>query len=221
LNESVEVKDNITVKANVSVGIDGLGAGMSTETSTGSTASLSSSQSWTTGDVVEVTENISTDSKGRSGYTVSQEKTVVETGEQITKVVNKIAERTTNATGYATSSSIELRTDNSTTITKTYDAAYFNASGSPLQWKIIHYTVKMPMKYQIEYLVDGEWIYGDYNYCLLNTIQGTCRAWLQNSVAYYEHWGNGEPVTWNEFWSQFFTEESIMQSYQNRLYPEY
>ena len=89
-----------------------------------------------------------------------------------------------------------------------------------MQWKIIKYTVKMPMKYQTEYLVDNEWVFGDYNYCLLTTIQGTTRAWMQNSVVYYEHWGTGEAVTWDEFWNQFFTEERLIAAYRNRLYPD-
>lgn len=156
----------------------------------------------------------------QNGWTEDNTTTTATTTGGDTKVTSTIADRVTTATGSTVSSDISLSANNSTTITKTYDAAYFNASGSPLQWKIIQYTVKMPMKYQIEYLVDGEWIFGDYSYCLLNTIQGTCRAWLQNSVAYYEHWGDGSPVTWNEFWSQFFTEESLVQAYQNKLYPD-
>ena len=44
--------------------------------------------------------------------------------------------------------------------------------------------------------------------------------WLQNNVAYYEHWGTGEPVTWDEFWSQFFTEEKLIEAYKNKLYPD-
>ena len=137
-----------------------------------------------------------------------------------TVVTSTIADRLTKAVGTTTSSNITMTTNNSTTITKAYNAGYFNANGSPLQWKIIKYTVLMPMKYQIEYLVDGEWIFGDFSYCLLTTIQGTCRAWLQNNVAYYEHWGTGEAVTWNEFWSQFFTKDSLVQAYKNKLYPD-
>ena len=156
----------------------------------------------------------------RTGYTKSNNTTTVTTGPQTTTITNRIADRTSQATGYTSNSSVSLSTDNSTTITKTYDAGYFNASGAPLQWKIVKYTVKMPMYYQVEYLIDGEWIFGDSNYCTINTIQGTCRAWLQNNVAYYEHWGTGEPVTWDEFWSQFFTEEKLIDAYKNKLYPD-
>lgn len=185
---------------------------------------ISSSQAWKTGTVKNTTtvEGDKTDQDGgtRTGYTKSNNTTTVTTGPQTTIITNRIADRTSKATGYTTNSSVSLSTDNSTTITKTYDAGYFNASGAPLQWKIVKYTVKMPMYYQVEYLIDGEWIFGDSNYCTINTIQGTCRAWLQNNVAYYEHWGTGEPVTWDEFWSQFFTEEKLIDAYKNKLYPD-
>ena len=154
------------------------------------------------------------------GYTEDSTTTTQKTDAGYSKTTTTIADRIATSTGSTLSSDITISTDNSTTITKTYDAAYFNASGSPLQWKIIHYKVMMPMKYQMEYLVDGEWIFCEYDYCLLTTIQGTCRSWLQNNVAYYEHWGTGEPVTWDEFWNQFFTKENLIQAYQNKLYPE-
>lgn len=155
------------------------------------------------------------------GYSISTDTEIVHDTGHTETITETIADRTTEITGYTSNSQITLSTTNSTTITKTYDAAYFNASGSPLQWKIVKYTVVMPMKYQVEYRVDNEWVFGGYNYCLLTTVQGTCRAWLQNNVAYYEHWGTGEPVTWNEFWSQFFTEEKLIEAYQNKLYPDY
>lgn len=183
---------------------------------------VGSNQHWTKGTTTTGVEGDIKDEDGNvmTGYTTSDNTTSVTTGPQTTTITNTIADRTTSATGYSTNSTITLSTNNSTTITKTYDAGYFNPSGAPLQWKIIKYTVIMPMKYQIEYLVDDEWVFGDYNYCLLTTIQGTCRAWLQNSQAYYEHWGTGEAVTWDEFWAQFFTEESLIQAYQNKLYPD-
>lgn len=154
------------------------------------------------------------------GYTENDTTTTTVTDAGKTTVISTIANRLTNTFGTTDSSSIGLSTNNSTTVTKTYNAGYFNANGSPLQWKVIKYTVVMPMKYQVEYLTDGEWILGDYSYCMLNTIQGTCRAWMQNNVAYYEHWGTGEAVTWNEFWSRFFTQESLIQAYKNKLYPD-
>lgn len=164
----------------------------------------------------------SKDDKGnvRTGYTVSTDSTTVDTSKQTTVVEKTIADRVTAVTGTTKNISTSISFNNSTTVSKTYDAAYFNDRGSPLQWKIIKYNVKMPMKVQVEYLVDGEWIHSESDYCMLNTIQGTCRAWLENGVAYYEHWGTGEPVTWDEFWGQFFTEESLIAAYQNKLYPD-
>lgn len=183
------------------------------------------SDQWTVSESSEYTDGGSTTTVGErkttdDGWTEDKTTTTAKTEGEDTVVTTVIADRLTNATGSEVTSTISMSTENSTTITKTYDAAYFNASGSPLQWKVIQYTVKMPMKIQVEYLVDDEWIFGDYSYCLLNTIQGTCRAWMQNNVAYYEHWGTGEPVTWDEFWSQFFTEEKLISAYQNKLYPD-
>lgn len=154
------------------------------------------------------------------GYTEDNTKTIERSSESYSRVTSTIADRLSNVTGVSASNAITISSDNSTTITKTYDAGYFNSDGVPLQWKIIKYTVMMPMMYQVEFLVDGEWIINDYSYCLLTTIQGTCRAWLENNTAYYEHWGTGEKVTWDEFWSQFFTKEELVQAYQNRLYPD-
>lgn len=186
---------------------------------------VTGTQSWVTGRVYTTSEVISDNKDERGnpmiGYTKSNDETTVTTGAHTDTITNHVSARITTATGTKLTSSIELSTTNSTTITKTYHAGYFNANGSPLQWKIIKYTVLMPMKYQVQRLVDDEWVFGDYSYCLLTTIEGTCRAWLQNNVAYYEHWGTGEPVTWDEFWNQFFTKESLVAAYQNKLYPDY
>ena len=185
----------------------------------------SESKNWSSGTsksttTVEGTGKEDDQGNKSTGYSHSFDSETVTTSAHTDTITNTIADRITDATGYTSNSSITLATENSTTITKTYDAAYFNASGAPLQWKVVKYTVQMPMKIQVEYLVDDEWVFGGYSYCLLNTVQGTCRAWLQNNVAYYEHWGTGEPVTWNEFWSQFFTKENLVAAYQNKLYPD-
>ena len=156
----------------------------------------------------------------RTGYTKSTDTTTVNSSEQKKTVETVIADRITAVTGSTINISTSISFDESTTVTKMYDAAYFNDRGSPLQWKIIKYNVKMPMRMQVEYLIDGEWIFGESDYCAINTIQGTCRAWLENNVAYYEHWGTGEPVTWDGFWGQFFTEESLIAAYKNKLYPD-
>lgn len=130
-----------------------------------------------------------------------------------------LANRITSSTGSNVSTSTSWSTEESTTVTRTFDAAYFNESGSPLQWKIVQYEVQMPMKFDLQCLINGEWVTTDSDYCVLTTLQGTCRAWMQNTQAYIEHWGTGEPVTWDAFWSSFFTKESLLAAYQNKLYP--
>jgi hypothetical protein len=151
------------------------------------------------------------DNGWESATTIDTEASVVRT---------LIADRITTSTGVATSATQSWSTTDSFTVSKTYEAGYFNASGAPLQWKIVKYTVRMPMFYRVQYLIDDEWITSASGYILLNTVQGTCRAWLENNTAYYEHWGTGEPVTWNEFWGTFFTKESLIAAYQNKLYPD-
>jgi len=144
---------------------------------------------------------------------------IAENSESVTDGWTTVANRITISTGSSLSTNRNWSTTDSKTVSKTYNAAYFNASGSPLQWKIIKYTVMMPMKYELQNKIDGEWVTTDTAYCLLTTIQGTCRAWMQNNVAYYEHWGTGEPVTWNEFWGTFFTKDQLLAAYQSKLYP--
>ena len=78
----------------------------------------------------------------------------------------------------------------------------------------------MPMYYIVQRKVGDEWINVGEDFCLLTTLQGTCRSWIENNVVYYEHWGTGEKVTWNDFWSGFFTKEGLAAAYQNKLYPD-
>lgn len=131
-----------------------------------------------------------------------------------------IANRITSTTGSSFSKSKSISASNSTTVSRTFNAGYFNASGSPLQWKIVCFSVYMPLKVVVEYKIDGEWVATDSDYCLLTTMQGTCRAYMQNDTAYVEHWGTGEPVTWNDFWKGFFTKQQLIDAYQNKLYPD-
>lgn len=230
LNESVTTGSSTEIGAETEVGVEIPAVSISKikaslNESVHIDGTVGSDQNWSSGTsksttTVEGTGKEDEDHNKSTGYSHSFDEEKVTTSAHTDTITNTIADRITDATGYTSNSSITLATENSTTITKTYDAAYFNASGAPLQWKVVKYTVQMPMKIQVEYLVDDEWVFGGYSYCLLNTVQGTCRAWLQNNVAYYEHWGTGEPVTWNEFWSQFFTKENLVAAYQNKLYPD-
>ena len=131
-----------------------------------------------------------------------------------------VANRVTKATGSSSSTNTSWSTEESKTVTQVYNAAYFNDAGSPLQWKVVRYTVYMPMKYELQCKIDGEWVTTDYAYCMLTTMQGTCRAYMNNTQAYIEHWGTGEAVLWDDFWDGFFTEESLLAAYKNKLYPD-
>ena len=135
-------------------------------------------------------------------------------------VSSVIADRMSTSLGQSISETQSWSTSNNHSISKVYEASYFNSSGSPLQWKIVKYSVIMPLMYKVQYLIDGEWITTDNGYCTLTTVQGTCRAWMENNVAHYEHWGTGEPVTWNDFWTGFFTKEDLIKAYSEKLYPE-
>lgn len=131
----------------------------------------------------------------------------------------QVADRLTKSTGSSFAASNSWSTTDSKTISTTYNATYFNDVGSPLQWKVVKYNIYMPMYVEVQYKCDDEWYTIESSYCILTTVQGTCRAYMQNGVAYYEHWGTGEPVTWDEFWSGFFTEGSLLAAYKNKLYP--
>lgn len=133
---------------------------------------------------------------------------------------SRLANRVTTVTGSSTTTNKSWSTTDSKTVSRTFNATYFNDRGSPLQWKIVQYTVYMPMKYELQCKMDGEWVTTDSSYCLLETMQGTCRAWMEYNVAYVEHWGTGEPIAWNDFWGSFYTEESLLQAYQSKLYPD-
>ena len=173
----------------------------------------------TTQDSVASYEGEDYDTSSR-GYSIDNtKKHQIDPGGSST-ITKKIADRITDVIGNSISTSVSLSTTDSVTITKTYDAAHFTENGTPYQWKIVKYTVFMPLMYQVEYLIEDEWVHYDTNFCLLTTIQGTCRSWLENNNAYYEHWGTGEKVSEAEFWSQFFTKEQLVEAYKNRLYPD-
>lgn len=132
----------------------------------------------------------------------------------------ELSARVTKTVGSSSSTSSSWSEMVGTTISKTYAATHFATDGvTPLPWAIVHYRVQMPMKccYQVKY--SGEWITTSTIYCLLTTVQGTCRAWMQNGQVYYEDWGNGEPVVATDFWSQFMTREQLINAYKDKLYP--
>lgn len=132
----------------------------------------------------------------------------------------QLAARVTKTVGSSTSTCNSWSEEESTTVTKKYAATHFASDGvTPLPWAIVHYSVQMPMKCCLQVKYSGEWITISTVYCLLTTIKGTCRSWVQNGQIYYEDWGSGEPVVEANFWSQFMTKEQLIKAYNNKLYP--
>jgi hypothetical protein len=131
-----------------------------------------------------------------------------------------VADRVTSSMGSSFSTNRSWSTSESKTVSRTFNAGYFNANGAPLQWKIVHYVVYMPVKYALQCKIDGEWVTTDESYCILTTIEGACRAYMKNTQAYIEHWGTGEPVIWGDFWNGFFSESELIAAYQGKLYPD-
>ena len=132
----------------------------------------------------------------------------------------ELSARITKTVGSSSSTSSSWAETEGTTVTKKYAATHFASDGvTPLPWAIVHYTVQMPMKCCYQVFYSGEWVTITTVYCLLTTIKGTCRSWMQNGQVYYEDWGNGEPVVATDFWGQFMTKDQLMQAYNDKLYP--
>jgi hypothetical protein len=132
----------------------------------------------------------------------------------------ELSARVTKTLGSSIATSNGWSETDEITITKVYAATHFASDGvTPLPWAIVHYQVQMPMKCCLQVKYSGEWVTISTAYCLLTTVQGSCRAWMQNGQVYYEDWGNGEPVVATDFWSQFMTKEQLVAAYQNKLYP--
>lgn len=132
----------------------------------------------------------------------------------------ELSARVTKTIGSSRSTSNSWSETESKTVTKTYAATHFASDGvTPLPWAIVHYQVQMPMKCCLQVKYSGEWVTISTVYCMLTTVQGTCRTWMQGGQVFYEDWGNGEPVMETEFWSQFMTREALMEAYSDKLYP--
>jgi hypothetical protein len=131
-----------------------------------------------------------------------------------------IAKRFEKATGVSTTNDNDWSTSSGKSVTTVYLAQYFNEEGSPLSWKIVQYAVFMPLRYELQTKVGTEWLTVYNGYSLITPVQGTCRAYMRNNVAYIEDYGTGLPVAWSDFWSGFFTTESLKAAYENKLYPD-
>ena len=129
------------------------------------------------------------------------------------------AESTTKfelATG--SSSSISKDYSAATSITQEFNAVYFNSNGTPYHWRVVSYAVKIPLYCEIQILVNGEWIVDNTTYCLITTVQGTCRQWYNNG-AFIEDWKTGEAITVDNFWNGFFTKDGLKAAYKDKLLP--
>lgn len=109
--------------------------------------------------------------------------------------------------------------DSSASKTISYNALYFNSNGTPYRWRIVKYTVYLPLYCEMQSLVNGEWVVTETNYCLLTTIDGTCREWI-NNVAYIEDWRTGDAIQVENFWKEFFSKDALMDAYKNQMIPQ-
>ena len=133
----------------------------------------------------------------------------------------RLSDRVTRSTGSSKSTSTTWSETEGTTVTKNFAATHFADDGvTPLPWAVVKYQVKMPVKCCLQIKVEGEWVTVSTVYCMLTTVQGTCRAWLQNGELYYEDWGNGRPVVATDFWSGYLSEDALIAAYANKLYPK-
>ncbi|MBR2885211.1 MAG: hypothetical protein IKB93_10530 [Clostridia bacterium] len=189
------------------------------------TIKIGSTQQWTTNNNTawltdKVTNSTTYSDDYKTTTTYSGEATVEDNTESTTDGWTELSARVTKTIGSSSSTSNSWSEEESTTVTKTYAATHFASDGvTPLPWAIVHYTVEMPMKCCLQVKYSGEWITISTVYCMLTTVKGTCRAWMENGQVYYEDWGSGEPVVATDFWSQFMTKEQLMNAYQNKLYP--
>ena len=100
----------------------------------------------------------------------------------------------------------------------TYNAIYHNANGTPYRWRIVKYTVKLPIYCQVMQLINGEWVVIEDNYLLLTTVEGTCREWIDNT-AKIEDWRTGEAVEVTDFWDQYLSPDAIIDIFKGKLMP--
>ena len=209
---SVDLTENLTLGEKIVVG-----ALPESEIEISETTTVAGKHAWVQ-DYNTQTTTYSPDYK-TSTKTVGED-TVEDNTKSETDGWTELSDRVTKTIGSSSSTSRSWSESESKTVTKKYAATHFASDGvTPLPWAIVHYTVQMPMKTCLQIKHSGEWVTISTVYCLLTTVQGTCRAWMQNGQVYYEDWGNGEPVVATDFWSQFMTKEQLIAAYSDKLYP--
>ena len=211
--DTAEITVGETFSAETVTGTSGVNIEVGAETSVSTTIGHEWLTDYATSDTI-----YSPDYKTTTTYSGEEDVSKNETSE--TTGWTQLSARVTQSTGSSRSTSTSWSEEESVTVTKTYAATHFASDGvTPLPWAIVHYEVLMPMKCVMQVKHSGEWVSISTIYTLLTTINGTCRAWMQNGQVYYEDWGSGEPVVATDFWGQFMTREQLMAAYSNKLYP--
>ena len=105
-------------------------------------------------------------------------------------------------------------------MSQSFSAVHFNSNGVPYQWKVVHYTVYMPLKVEVyKQNKKGEFVLESTTYCAIPTVEGTCREYIVNGVVYIEDWRTGEGIPLDEFWEDFMTESDLKKAYEGKLLP--
>ena len=172
-------------------------------------------EGYTTANEISVTYSKSESSTWSHGWSI--EFGFEESGGLEMPLLAKAQMKFSQSTGYNVSWTGS--SDSSASKTVSYNALYFNSLGTPYRWRIVKYTVALPLFCEYQRLVNGEWVVIETNYCLLATVEGTCREWI-NEVAYIEDWRTGEPMQVENFWKEYFSETAIVNAYLHQMMPE-
>lgn len=225
---SVEATFEATVTADVPLP-PGVG-GLETTTGGGTTVGTEISAGTSIGATTGISTGVSTEESSSVTTSISEAKSIentinAETATSETMGWSLVADRITTSRGSSASTTTGWSNTETLSIARTFEALYFTDSGTPYNWTIAYYEVKMPMKAALQYKIGGKWVTIDTGFVLLTTIQGSCRAWNVNGVIHFEHWGTSEPVVDTDFWSGFFTEASLIEAYNrdglnDKLYPD-
>lgn len=223
---SLETSTSTTIGATTTAGTETnvtascMPEGIGASTTTGVSASVAAETSATVGLTAGMTVSAGVDISTSTGGTAGSSSGIETSTETTSGFSQSFSESVSKSLGVSTSKSQNISTCDSKSVSITYNATYFNESGSPLQWKIVKYSVYMPLKAEAQFKYGGEWYTMETSYCILTTITGTCRSYMENDNVYYEHWGTGEPVVQEEFWTGFFSSaDALKEAYSNKAYP--
>lgn len=224
---SLETSTSTTVGATTTAGTETnvtascMPEGIGASTTTGVSASVAAETSATVGLTAGMTVSAGVDISASTGGTAGTSSGVETSTETTSGFSQSFSESVSKTLGVSTSKNQSVSTCDSKSVSITYNATYFNENGSPLQWKIVQYSVYMPLKAVAQFKYGGEWYTMETSYCIMTTITGTCRSYMDNNTVYYEHWGTGEPVVQEDFWAGFFSSaDALKEAYSNKAYPD-